>query len=262
MDSYLSDILSLQVYDHLNDKLWYGPNVSVSMSRKAFPAVERIMEGYLGENMRNLVQKIRLIFGLESFRLDQTNGGSKVIRSTAKDLLRMGNIISSMMGEEYSNFSRQYSHFPFHSQDLERSYKAFKYGWWVNGAAFHGDKSNLIELAPGDLIGSLECTTNLYITPSWNMILVIQRSVQSCTSELDWLEEDKKIWELISDTSLSNEILSRHSLGFATTGIRVINTFIFFFLYCCIGHVVTTYVVKLMWNVSSMISDKTKFKHP
>ena len=263
LDTYLCDIMSLRIFDPLNDQYWYGPNVTVELARKAFPIIERFLEEYLGDNLRHLVQKTGNIFGLETFRLDQTNDGNKLIRSTTKDLLRMGNIVSAIMKSEFSNFSSVYSLFPLQSEELERVFKEFKFGWWINGASFQGDSSNLIKFAPGDTIGSLECTNTLYIAPSWDMVMLIQRSPKSCENEFDWLAEDINIWAKLSKvyTGKDEDFITRYSLGFAISGVDIIKNFMFYGLYCIVGHVVTSYVTKLFWDFSCMLSSKTKFKH-
>ena len=263
LNTYLCDIMSLQVFDPLNDQYWYGPNVSVELARKSFPILERIMEEYLGDSLRHLVQKTANVLGLETLRLDQTSNGSKLLRSTSKDVLRMGNIVKEIMKSEFSNFSSVYSHFPLQSEDLERVFKEFKFGWWINGASFHGDNSNLIQLAPGDTIGSLECTNSLYIAPSWDMVMFIQRSPKTCEDNFDWISEDANIWAELSNiyTGKDEGIVTRYSLGFQISGVGVVKNFVFYILYCIVGHVLTTYVTKLFWNLSCLLSSETRYKH-
>ena len=263
LDTYLCDIMSLQIFDPINDQYWYGPNITVELAQKAFPIIERFLEEYFGDSLRHLIQKTGNVLGLDTFRLDQTNDGNKLLRSTTKDVLRMANIVKSLMNSEFSNFSSVYSHFPLQSEELKRAFKEFKFGWWINGAPFHGDNSNLIKVAPGDTIGSLECTNTLYITPSWDMVILIQRSPKSCENNFDWMAEDRNIWAQLSKvyTGKDEDILSRYSLGFTTSGVNIIKNFMFYTLYCIVGHVLTTYVTKLFWDFSCMLSSKTKFKH-
>ncbi|KAI6648928.1 hypothetical protein LOD99_7001 [Oopsacas minuta] len=166
------------------------------------------------------------------------------------------------MEGDYSNYSMVYSHFPIRSEEQIRGFKEFKYGWWVNGAQYQGDNSNLFKLAPGDMIGSMECQHSLYIAPSWEMVLLIQRSKKSCDNNTDWLVEDKNVWAQLSKVySGKDEVLTRYSLGFVTSGSMIVKNFMFYALYCIVGHVVTTYVTKLLWNISTLISSNTEFKH-
>ena len=262
LQTYLSDILSLQIFDPLNDRYWYGVNVTIELSDTAVPMIEKILESYFRSNLRHVIQKTRTILGLDSFRLDQSNEGNKLIRSTIKDILRFGNIIKTIMREEYSNFSAVYSHFPLKSEDLTLGFKEFKFGWWVNGAEFQGDSSNMFKLAPGDMIASMECTHSLYIAPSWDMVLFIQRPQKFCDSGTNWLAEDTSVWRQLAEVYTQRELgITRNSLGFATSGHMIVNNFVFYSLYCIVGHVTTAYVTKLFWNVSVMLSSKTKFKH-
>ena len=224
------------------------------------PIVEKILESFLRDNLRHLVQKTRTVLGLESFRLDQSNEGTKLIRSTTKDILRFGNIIKTIMLERYSNFSAVYSHFPLRSDELIRTYKEFKFGWWVNGAEFLGDSSNLFKSAPGDMIASMECTHSLYIAPSWNMVMLVQRSQKSCDSGTDWFTEDTSVWTQLAEVYTHEEV-TRYSLGFVTSGFMIVKNFMFYSIFCSVGHVATTYVITLFWNVSTLFSNKTKFKH-
>ena len=260
--TYLNDILSLQVFDPLDDRYWYGVNVSIELSNTAVPIIEKVLESYLRSNLRHLVQKTRTVLGLDSFRLDQSNEGNKLIRSTTKDVLRFGNIIKTIMRDEHSNFSTVYSHFPLRSEELVRAFKEFKFGWWVNGAEYRGDNSNLFKLAPGDMIASMECTHSLYIAPSWDMVMLIQRSQKSCDSDTDWFSEDKSVWTQLAEVYTERESnVTRYTFGFATSGPLIVKNFMFYCLYCVVGHITTSYVTKLFWNVGAMLSSKTKFKH-
>uniref|UniRef100_UPI00397F8D84 hypothetical protein n=1 Tax=Salmonella sp. s51228 TaxID=3159652 RepID=UPI00397F8D84 len=121
--------------------------------------------GFTGVCFPKALMQMNSFFGLSEMRLDNVKG-DYILRSSPRDLLRVSRVIADVMLNINSNFTSILSNFPLHSTNLKRVARNYQYGWWINGAEFNNDHSNLIDVVPGDMIASIDCNIRLYIVPS------------------------------------------------------------------------------------------------